>query len=142
MLVSDDDETDWEEEEIGQPWTDSEEGQPEIIELSLNLVVGLLTPKTMKFRGLIAYEVIVLIYSRATHNFISLRIDERLSIPIVPTAGFGVQVAIGEWVRGKGLCREVVLSLSILTIVKKLLPLKLGGAELYLCICIVGPKPE
>lgn len=47
----------------------------------------------MKLRGMIAqHEVIVLIDSGATHNFFSSSIVEKLSIPIVPTVGYGVQV--------------------------------------------------
>ena len=44
----------------------------EIAELSLNSLVGLSTPKTMKIRGMIGQrEVIALIDCGATHNFIS-----------------------------------------------------------------------
>ena len=45
----------------------------EAAELSLNLMVGISTPKTMKLRGQIeGQEVVVLIDCGTSHNFISL----------------------------------------------------------------------
>ena len=45
------------------------------MELSLNSVVGLTTPGTMKIKGTIgSKEVIILVDSRATHNFLSLHL--------------------------------------------------------------------
>jgi len=47
----------------------------EVIELSMNSVVGLTTPQTMKLRGQIEGQpVVVLIDGRATHNFIATKL--------------------------------------------------------------------
>lgn len=58
----------------------------------------------------------------------------KLSIPIVSTTEFGVQVGTRESVCGKGICREVVLSLPNLTVVETFLPLELGGVDVILGI--------
>lgn len=47
----------------------------DMMELSLNSVVGLTTPRTMKLKDTIGpREITVLIDCRATHNFISLQL--------------------------------------------------------------------
>lgn len=58
-------------EQLGD--TDDEAGEVGTsVELSLNLVVGLTATETMKLKGMIkTNEVIVLIDCRASHNFIS-----------------------------------------------------------------------
>ena len=54
----------------------------EAIELSLNSVVGVSEPHTMKLRGEIqGKEVVVLIDCGATYNFISKPVVESLQIP-------------------------------------------------------------
>ena len=65
-----------------------EEFVPEVVEeveaikLSLNSVVGLSEPHTMKLKGEIqGKEVVVLIDCGATHNFISKPVVESLQIP-------------------------------------------------------------
>ena len=51
----------------------------ETVELSLNSVVGLTTPGTMKLRGLIkGTEVTILIDCGATHNFIGTKLVDEL----------------------------------------------------------------
>lgn len=50
---------------------EEEEAVGEMVELSINSVVGLTTPKTMKLKGaILGQSVVVLIDCRATHNFI------------------------------------------------------------------------
>lgn len=58
----------------------------ETVELSINSIVGLTTPKTMKVSGSIGQqEVVVMIDCGATHNFISVALVEKLGIPKVGT---------------------------------------------------------
>lgn len=102
----------------------------ETIELSLNSVVGLTSPGTMKLRGLIkGREVNVLIDCGATHNFIGVNMVEDLQLPMVTTNSYGVVMGTGVAVKGKGICRSVVLTLQELTIVQDFLPLELGSTE-------------
>ena len=84
----------------------------EVAELSLNSVVGLSTPKTMKVRGKIKQqEVIVLIDYGATHNFFSAKLVRELVLPLEGTLGYGVLMGTGAAVKGEGICRGVVLTL-------------------------------
>lgn len=79
----------------------AEEGPTtEIAALSLNSMAGLGSPKTFKIRGMIAeMEVIVLIDSGATHNFISDDIVRLLELPLSASASYGVVLGTGESVR-------------------------------------------
>lgn len=54
-------------------------------EISLNSVLGINTPKTLKMKGnILGKEVVVMIDPGATHNFISLATVSKLSIPLTP----------------------------------------------------------
>lgn len=91
------------------------------VELSLNSVIGLTTSGTMKLRGKIgSQEVIVLIDCGATHNFISLEVVQKIGLPITVTNNYGV-MGTGELVTGKGMCKGVVLELQGLTIIEDFL---------------------
>lgn len=80
-------------EEKGLPKTS------ELAELSLNLVVGLSSPKTMKLRGSLQKEdVIVFIDSGASHNFVSLQLVNKLGLNTEETRGYGVI----EWLWAQG----------------------------------------
>ncbi|KAH9762992.1 hypothetical protein KPL70_001020 [Citrus sinensis] len=119
----------------------SGEGDPEletteinqVVEVSLNSVVGLTTPKTMKLKGTIGeQEVVVLIDSGTTHNFISLDLVSKMQIPIVKTGAYGVTMGTGAAVKGEGLCRGVTIHLQGIDIVEEFLPLGLGSLDVIL----------
>ncbi|KAL2533541.1 Ty3-gypsy retrotransposon protein [Abeliophyllum distichum] len=64
-------------EEIGEP-----AAVGEIVELSLNSVVGLTAPQTMKVKGsILQQKVVVLLDCGATHNFILAKLVEKLGLP-------------------------------------------------------------
>ncbi|KAL9444267.1 hypothetical protein AB3S75_017449 [Citrus x aurantiifolia] len=135
LLTYDMDEAEQEEEE------GLAEGDPELeaaeinhgIEVSLNSVVGLTTPKTMKLKGNIEeQEVVVLIDSGATHNFISLDLVNKMQIPIVKTGAYGVTMGTGVAVKGEGLCRGVTIQLQGIEVVEEFLPLGLGSSDAIL----------
>lgn len=106
--------------------------RPEVIKLSLNLVVGLTTLRTMKIKGEIGQqEVIILVDSGATHNFISLALVQKLALLVTPTMGFGVQIGTGA-AKGEGTCKEVVLQMQQVTVIEIFLPLELGGIDVIL----------
>lgn len=113
---------------------ESEDGQGcEHSVISLNSVVGLTTPQTMKLRGVIlGAEVVVLIDPGASHNFISSTTVEKLKIPVTSTKEFGVSLGTGDAVQGKGECKEVVLELPNVTVVEDFLPLQLGSSDVIL----------
>ncbi|KAA0032165.1 transposon Tf2-1 polyprotein isoform X1 [Cucumis melo var. makuwa] len=80
-----------------------EEEQKTFAELSLNSVVGLNDPGTMKVKGkLQEKEVIILIDCGAIYNFISEKLVESLQLPIKETAHYGVILGSGTAVQELG----------------------------------------
>jgi hypothetical protein len=66
-------------------------------EITLHALTGWVAPKTMCVTARIgSNDVIALIDSESTHNFISERLDNALRIPVVPTTTFIVRVANDE----------------------------------------------
>lgn len=107
----------------------------QVAEVSLSSVVGLTTPKTMKLKGMVGeQEVVVLIDPGATHNFISLDLVKRIQLPIDDSEEYGVTMGTGTAVRGRGLCRGVALHLQGIDVVEEFLPLGLGSADVILGI--------
>ncbi|XP_056686201.1 uncharacterized protein [Spinacia oleracea] len=108
------------------------EFQPHI---SLNSVVGLANPKTIKMVGTIhEQEVVVMIDLGATHNFIALEAVEKLGVELTPSKMFGVSLGTGEAVRGEGECKAVTLQLPGVEITEDFLPLTLGNSDVILGI--------
>ena len=105
----------------------------ETIELSLNSVVGLTTLGRMKLKGVIKEaEVTILIDCGATHNFIGLNLVDELQLPLATTTYYGVVIGTGVAIKGKGICRGVVLTMQGPTIVQDFLPLDLGSTNVVL----------
>ena len=78
--------------------------------LSLNSVVGISTPKTMKLQVRVdSQEVVVLIDCGASLNFISMDLVDKLGMPSVGTHCFGVLMGTGLSIKGVGLCQGVEL---------------------------------
>lgn len=107
-----------------------------ITEVSLNSVIGLSNPKTMKLRGLIgSHEVVVMVDPGATHNFIALSTVEAAGVPVMGTMGFGVSLGNGEALKGEGVCKDVRVQLDGgVEVVEDFLPLKLGNSDVILGI--------
>lgn len=71
-------------------------------EVSLNSVVGLSNPKTMKVRGLIGnIGVVVLIDPGATHNFLSTSVIQSGKIPVTAAGSFSVALGNRETTGGR-----------------------------------------
>ena len=99
-----------------------------IVELSINSVVGLTNPGTMKVRGKIKdREVIILIDYGVIHNFISNKVVQELSLPTKTTSHYRVILGSGAAVKGKGVCEDIELKLEGWKVVANFLPLELGG---------------
>ncbi|XP_010497072.1 PREDICTED: uncharacterized protein K02A2.6-like [Camelina sativa] len=76
---------------------------PEFAAISIQSAARISSPRTMKLRGSVqGEEVVVMIDSGATHNFISSMMAQRLGIIPRGTAGFGVRMGNGLMVRGSG----------------------------------------
>ncbi|KAL0533232.1 hypothetical protein IC582_030448 [Cucumis melo] len=104
-----------------------------VVELSINSVVGLNDPGTMKVRGkLLGEEVVILIDCGATHNFVSEKLVKKLSLPIKETSHYGVILGSGAAVQGKGVCEKLEVQLKGWKIVEDFLPLELGGVDVIL----------
>ena len=104
-----------------------------VIELSINSVVGLTDPGTMKVKGKIGdREVVILIDCGATHNFISEKIVEELQPNTKSTSNYGVILGSGATVKVKGICEEVEIKLNEWKVVANILPLELGGVDVVL----------
>lgn len=101
-----------EEEAVELAEEEPEEEEDDSPAISLNSVMGITSPKTMKMRGTISGQnVVVMIDPGATHNFISISVVEKLQIPITPLKSFGVSLGTGDAVQGEGECKQVVLEL-------------------------------
>lgn len=67
--------------EVGEEVFEEEELQP-LAEISLQSVVGISSPKTMKLKGTIAGQtVVIMVDSGATNNFISTHTVRKLNLP-------------------------------------------------------------
>lgn len=99
----------------------------EIAEVALQSMVGLGCPKTLKLKGLIgSTEVLVLIDSGSTHNFIALKLVKELYLPLNETNGYEIILGTGVSVRCTEICKDVVLSLGTITIIQDFLPINLA----------------
>ena len=128
VLLVGDDEDDIEEEE-----KDASHVHLDMVEVSLNSVIGFTSPRTMKIRGSIGgLDVVVLIDCGATHNFISHKVVEQLALMISGTSSVGVMMGNGRFEQSFGLCKGVVLALPELQIVEDFFPLKLGSTDVIL----------
>ena len=86
------------------------QGEPEI---SLHALTGWSTARTMRVSAKVGpHELIVLIDSGLTHNFINERIDELLQLPVVPTEPFNVKVANGDPLKCQGRFENVSVVLQ------------------------------
>ena len=73
-----------------------ERGVSEIVELSLNSVLGLTVPGTMKIKGRLGpKDVTVLIDCGATHNFLFVDLIKELKLPLSTTSNYRVSMGTG-----------------------------------------------
>ncbi|PKU85826.1 hypothetical protein MA16_Dca012482 [Dendrobium catenatum] len=111
LIVCDDDET-----EGGESMGEKEMEDKlhlDVIEISLNSMVGFPQNHTMKVKGKIAdMEVVVFIDSGATHNFISNQVVDQLGVTMVDTRYNVVMMSTWKEEMGQGICRGVVLTIQ------------------------------
>lgn len=101
------------------------------IELSINSIVGLSNPGTMKLKGKIKEtKVVIIIDSGATHSFIAKNFVTTLSLPMTETSNYGVILGSGVAVKGKGIRSNVEVTVGEWKITNNFLPLELGVVAL------------
>ncbi|XP_019054932.1 PREDICTED: uncharacterized protein LOC109115387 [Nelumbo nucifera] len=106
---------------------------PESATLCVSSLVGLCVANSLKVRGrILSREVVILVDSGASHNFISETLVKELKLPRTPTHEFGVQMGNGDEVRISGVCRQVCLNLPELDVIADFFPLKLGSIDVIL----------
>jgi len=82
-------------------------------EITLHALIGWVAPKTIRITARIgSSDVIALIDSGSTHNFISERLANALRILVVPIASFTVRVTNGEKLKCQGHFEEVGVDLQ------------------------------
>lgn len=79
-----------------------------VMELSLNSVVGLTTPRMFKVKGTMEdQKIVIMIDCGATHNFISLKLVDELKLPMAETTNCG-----SLWVHEKQFKEEECVKIS------------------------------
>ncbi|XP_041011265.1 uncharacterized protein LOC121255036 [Juglans microcarpa x Juglans regia] len=117
-----------------QPVEENHERPPEP-EITLHALTGWTYPKTMRIAAKIcAHDVIVLIDSGSTHNFISERMANLLLLPVVPMETFMARVANGENLRCQGRFEEIQINLQGTIFSLTLYSLPLTGLDVVLGI--------
>ncbi|KAA0039160.1 ty3-gypsy retrotransposon protein [Cucumis melo var. makuwa] len=105
------------------------------VDLSINSVVGLSNPRTMKVKVKIkGEEVVVLIDWGSTHNFISKKVVAALKLPRKEISNYGVILGSRTTIKGKGVCEAVELVLNEWRVVENFIPPELGGVDVILGI--------
>lgn len=122
-----------EEEQEGPAKTVEGEENQKLVRLSLQSMVGITAEKSMKMRGRIGEaEVIILIDSGATSNFISQRAAKEIKLHITATREFVVLVGDGKVVTSKGKCSGVTVAIQGVEIIEDFLLFELGSSDIVL----------
>lgn len=82
--------------------------QADLAEISFNAILGKSAGTTMKLQGTICNrEVLILVDSGSTHNFVAENIVKELKLPVQFVPSFGVQIGNGEVIRCNRVCQNV-----------------------------------
>lgn len=114
---------------------DDEPLADDLAEISFHAILGKTSGTTMKLLGTIrGRQVIILIDSGSTHNFIAKKIVEDADLPVQFIPAFGVQIGNGDLIKCNRICRDVSVQLPGLTIIQDYYPFSIGAADLVLGI--------
>ena len=81
--------------------------------VSIHALTGWASPRTMRVAATIkSHQLMVLIDSGSTHNFLSDKVARTLRLPVVPTKSFTVHVANGEKLLCRGRFEKVPIDLQ------------------------------
>ncbi|KAF5481507.1 hypothetical protein F2P56_002149 [Juglans regia] len=116
-----------------QPETlSSNNEQPEI---SLAAIAGTPTSKTMRVVGsILGEQVIILLDSGSSHNFIDIAVASRLKLPVDYSVNLRVRVANGQGLSSEGICRSAPLKVQGNLLNPPLHLLDLAGCDIVLGI--------
>ncbi|GKC21642.1 ankyrin repeat-containing protein [Tanacetum coccineum] len=139
-----DEEEEYEEEDGEELKMATDHVHLDMVEVSLNSVMGFTPNRTMKLRGKIGdREVAVLIDCGATHNFISSKIVEELRLAVSDSGTFNVTLGNGETTRSRGICKGLVVVFPEIQVFEDFLPLELGSTDAILgikCLQTLGDE--
>ncbi|WVZ01161.1 hypothetical protein V8G54_027230 [Vigna mungo] len=125
LLLAKDEEGDASEEVVVQ------EGK--LMELSACSAEGLTTPRTLKLRGKIGEkEVVVVIDSGASHNYISRRVTAEMKLPVIDIPPYLVSLGDGHKRRIRGRCGKVRVQLAEAMVEEDFYVFKLGEVNVIL----------
>ncbi|XP_028780228.1 uncharacterized protein LOC114736538 [Neltuma alba] len=104
-------------------------------EISFNAILGKASASTMRLQGTLrGRDVLVLVDSGSTHNFVSDSIVNELNLPVQQVQPFGVQIGNGSTVKCHRVCSALEVKISDLIIQQDFFPFSLGGTDLVLGI--------
>ena len=106
---------------------------PEVRTLSFCAFLGIDSPQTMKLMGRIAgSDVVVMLDSGATHNFISPSVVQRLRLKMCAVSNLDVLLGNGVVVKGLGVCQDVSFQLGTTGFTSDFFTLELGSVDVIL----------
>ena len=119
----------------GDQTTSEEEPSLELktLEISFNSLKGLTSSKSFKVMGrLEGQEVVILVDTGATSNFISKELARQLGLTIEETPIYTVEVGTGQKERSSGVCQSVGIEAQGIHILQPFFLLELGGVDVVL----------
>ncbi|KAD4584431.1 hypothetical protein E3N88_22032 [Mikania micrantha] len=123
------------EDEGGELTENSQDCIDGLAKISFHALFGKSALTTMKLQGILGTaEVLILIDSGSTHNFISDKLV--CDMKLIPhfISPFGVQIGNGDILRCNQICKNISLQLLDLKISQDFYPFALGGADVVLGI--------
>ncbi|CAH9140159.1 unnamed protein product [Cuscuta epithymum] len=138
ILIAEDDEDELSKEmnptdclEVDHPPADS--SQIFICDLPLTALGGIDGPKTLKFLGWVAnQEVVIMVDSGASHNFISEKLKDHINHPLNATHRFGVRLGDGRQEQSSGKYSQLPVNLGPVTMSLDCYLFPLGGVDIIL----------
>ncbi|KAL7116648.1 hypothetical protein ACP275_03G017300 [Erythranthe tilingii] len=106
-----------------------------LAEIYFHAMMGTSATSTMQILGKIKHrQVLILVDSGSTHNFVAKQIVQDVALPIQEVPSFGVKIGNGDVIKCDQICRDISVQLPGLTIIQDFYPFALGGADLVLGI--------
>jgi hypothetical protein len=99
--------------------------------------------RTMKVEGKIGnVDVLLLLDSGASHNFISPQVTNALGLTITPTPARSIKLGDGHRVKSQGVCKGIVIMVGSVKVVIDALVFELGGLDVVLGVAWLSTLGE